>query len=75
MHQAEYLYRVIAKTTLDVKRPFLELSGLRGRNRKNFLSIYLASWRNIKSFFYSQSLKQITNPNDPHKEVKSKPEM
>ena len=31
----------------NVKRHFLELSRLRGRNSKNFLSISLASWKNI----------------------------
>ena len=34
------------------------LAPARGRNSKNFLGICLASWRNIPSFFYSQSLKQ-----------------
>ena len=52
---------------LQCEKTFSELSGLRGPNSKNLLSICLASWWNVPSFCYSQSFM--------HKNVKNKPEM
>ena len=61
MHRAGYLHGVIAKITTwkDLfKKIFLKVVGTTRRTYKNFLSIYLASWRNILSSLYSQSLRQ-----------------
>ena len=43
MHRAEHLHGVVAKVRTDVKRRFLELPKLRGRNKQK-LSQYLFSF-------------------------------
>ena len=74
MHRAWHLHGVVVK--LERGKTFLEFSRLRGRNKQK-LSQYLVSFieKHLIVFLFTKFKAKKQNPNDPHKEVKSEPEM
>ena len=62
---------------LEREKYFLELSRLRGRNKQKlfqYLFSFMAKHLIVLLFTKFKAAKK-PNPNDPHKEVKSEPEM
>ena len=74
MHRAHHLHKVVAKS-YNVKRTILKFSRPRGRNSKTFSVFVELHGETFNHFLLTKFKAKKQNSNDPHKKVKSEPEM